>query len=476
MKNENLIRAIGAIDESFIIRAEKHSISVIDFEEIKARKSRRLIVLLIAVLAAILVGFAFADRIQQFFTQYFGAGGNLRQYSQDIGETSTNQGLRMEVLTALKDGENIYLFVDITDEAANRLEPDLVADHGSMNTVKNLGENVASMSGINCKLINYDVKSKTATLAIHAEGEFDATEAIFQLNSVGIGKKTVDVAATEINLYELVETHPGKFTSIDNILGGVGFLWGREKMEEFHKVSGDLNESLKVVHAARESITEVLSPDAFTLDIPGYPLEHITNIAYHDGNIHIQMKPDSTDYWSVEQTLKDKKTGESLPLLYSIIYGTTDEAELDKYPSYHYEVVYRIGDMENLLNYVLCFEGDYRETVIKGNWEVRFDVPEQMQTQTITAGKPISDSGKSVMVNKISISPLSIVVFTAAELKENMTVCAIYNDSSRIELMLDQSYVHESKEQEWQFIGPFINYENLTFVEINGMRFDLSQR
>ena len=171
--------------------------------EIQSKKyPMRLIAALVAVFAVALVGFTNVDNIQRLFQMLFGGAVQLEQtdYSS-IGKSVTDNGFRMDVISAVRDSENLYLLAQLFDVEGDRLSEDIYIDSGTVTGVaKIMGENVAAMSGIKTNLLEYDKANQTAIFGIHARGEFLADEAVYRLRSFGNDKKSVSIDAAEINL------------------------------------------------------------------------------------------------------------------------------------------------------------------------------------------------------------------------------------------------------------------------------------
>lgn len=432
--------------------------------------SKRFVVVLVAVLAVILVGFTNADRIQQLYYKYFG-NARIEQYAHEIGQSSSDQGFRVDVLTAISDGENTYLFVDLVDETSDRLGEDLYVDYCSMDAIsKKLGDNVASMYGISCRLIEYNPDIKTATLAVHAQGNFEGNITKFTLGAFGTDKIDVKDTILSADLYDLAKNNQAHFQPLDNnVLGSISMGGGRAFVDGLKKFS---------------DITDCLAMDTLEIRFPCYDLDYVSGIGYRNGYLHVQINEAYNGKGkSMHYVLQNSKTGQELESFYTLAYGLdhTQSASapfVTDYPDCHTEFVYEIGNLENIKDYVFRIgEGEYYKNVFHGKWEVCFDAPEQATSVEIPAGKTVGINGKEMFIKTITATPLGVtfVTKTATESTDgNYKVTVLFSDGKQYELNSEtQMYVHENGEQEWQHIGAIMDFDKLTAVEINGIIFEV---
>ena len=425
------------------------------------RPVKKLTVLLAsaAVVVLALSGFANFDRIQQLFNEYFGSDINISQYAQVIDKSCTDQGIRLDVLTALHDGDNTYLFVDLKDETGNRLSDDMFIDNWYMRGGRDIG-------GGNCRLMHYNPDTGVATLAVHAIGGIPGKEAVFSLNSFFTGEVEVELTDETIQLSELLAEHEGQFVKQDFSQGRAGGY-----SQEFINAGIDFDE-----------ITDGLEVNAIHVTIPGYDRGYISNIGYRDGYLHVQMNPDNEKGNEMAYlSLVNRQTGEELSTFYTIQSGLNTGDDGDIISGDCEESVFKI-DRADLDNYSLHLNALYFNNVITGDWEVSFEVPAPMTTVPVSADKTIVLGNKKCTVKELTVSPLSVaMVFEVGIMASgdvmrdgDITVTLIYQDGSSVLLVNGISmYMEDDDDNSLVVNGPIMNFENLAALEINGVEFKL---
>ncbi len=442
------------------------------------RPHKKIAAIALAGAMVFLVGFTNMDRIQQLYSKYFdGNASQISQYAEVIKKSSTDQGIRMDLLTAVNDGGDTYLFFDLVDETGDRLsENTRIAENWRLEGGKDLG-------GGNCELLEYDGKTKTAAFAAHSIGGRPGEEAVFTLNSF-LSKKVFDIDAKEIDIFDLATKNQGQFKDYRES-GGYG---GSLSQEAAHK-----NFSLK-------DVDQVLEKDAIHLAIPGYDKGYISNIGYKDGLLHVQLNPDKEKGNEFSWLrLKNPQTGDIVDPYYYVLY----EQDGLKYREY----AFPIGELtKKNLDYIFNFVGFYFDTVVEGKWEVRFRVPTHMDTIQIASDEPILIDGKAVEIKKLTISPLSISFSLAekaalsplppeeparsiisgffrgglsdeADDGSDLNVTVVYKDGSKDVRAkfggIGRQLGNYNGWQEARISGPIMNLEDIVGIEINGTLFRL---
>ena len=423
-------------------------------------RRKTLVAILIAVVAIALVGFTNADRVQQLFRSLFGGPVQLVQTDYNsIGERAAEQGFRMEVLSAVRDGENLYLLVDLTDIEQDRLSDDLYATGGVFGISKNLGENVASMSGIKIELLEYDKSRGTATLGVHATGAFESEEVVFSLSSFSTGEVVVDKDAPEIDLYSIVKNTTPDFQPFDmSELGGVSL-------------------SSSGIFQQLEDIGIMLTPDVINVTLPEVENDYISNIGYRDGLVHMQISSNhfGRGGYGLLIALRNRETGEDMTPLYTLRYGIdyADQPDFQgKYANIHTELVYALDSLEAIKDYVLHIEGKYYQNVYSGQWQVRFSAPLEATSVGIPVSQPLSIGGKDIAIKRLTVTPLSVTVVLSESTQGDFDVVLIYENGERVSLANSGMFTFENGEQEWYFKNAFL-FQQISQLEINGAVFDI---
>jgi len=424
-------------------------------ERIQRRKPRRqiAIVALVAVLTLALVGFANADRIQMLFGRYFGSQ-QLSIYANDITGSSTDNGFTLKAITAVKDGSDTYLFMDLTAEDGGILSDDLyIGICGAEGIGKDLGETVASMFGIGCELIDYDEQTATATIVAHLIGDFYSDQAVFTLRSFATGEKEVS-SILDVDLSDAVDSTQPEFMPFESMEeNSVGYGYGDE-FEKRNMTPEDM---------------ECLNPGDLQLNSNQYDLVEVSNLGYKDGLLHIQTRtrtllPGDRAY----PELRDQK-GNVLSSLYQTNFGFIDSG-MGLAASEYNEYVYDIGSLENLKNYTFGFYGHYYENAYGGKWQIKMDVPENMQTAEYDINRAITTDHGDVHVQKIVVTPISATIILDAAIEWAPDVSAVYRDGTVTELKEDGMFTYEDGKQERRYTGAFIDMAKLAYIKINSER------
>ncbi|MCL1847279.1 MAG: DUF4179 domain-containing protein [Coriobacteriia bacterium] len=419
----------------------------------QAKPRRRL--LMVAAIAAVfvlLVGFTSANRIYELYYQYFGEGANIAKYVSEIGQSASDQGFKMEVLSAVNDGENTYLFVEVTDETGDRLSDDATINRWSMTGSRPLG-------GGGSTLVGYDPATKTATFMIHSISAKPGDSVLFTLSSFMSGVVEYRIAANDINIPQLLAENEGDFVKRNTLEGTSGGF-----STKFYEDGNDL-----------DKVKEILELDAFALAIPGCDKAWISNIAYRDGKLHVQLGRDSDrGNAATWLALVNKRTGEELQSYYSIGAGQRNEDGLADHEEYVFEIA-----REALGEYCFLFEGFYYTQVIDGVWEVGFEVPERMDTIIKKVGATVNVSGTPVKLESVELSSLGITVRMQGAVKvgAELDIDVVYEDGSVYSITEEgMSVIFQdagANTHTFTIVRPLPGLERVDHLIINGTRIDL---
>ena len=422
----------------------------------KKRISKRLAIALIAVVVVAFSGFANFDRIQLLWDNYFGAGANVGQYAKIIDKSVTDQGIRMDVVTALNDSDSTYLFIDLTDETGSRLSDDLFLDEWSLFANTDAWEGTYSIE-------KHDGSGKTATLVINGFGVNPGKKTSFSVNSFFTDKVEMDFTDDTINLEQIHLENKGQFVEYDSSVSGGGLGISQE--------ASSVNLELDDIHS-------VLENGDLQVAIPGYDKGFISNIGYKDGFLHIQLNPDNErGNETIYLSLVNKDTEEEMQPYYSINYGEFKMKDSVYSAGDYEEFVFKI-DRGELEDYALHVFGFYYSNVVTGSWEVSFEIPKRMTTVEITSNETITIGEKECTIRKLEISPLSILLTLNSSVRGGtVSTALIYNDGSRVSLDSHaQRLLGSDRDMYLKIVGPIMDFENLAAVEINGIEFKLPDK
>ena len=411
--------------------------------------SRKKFLVIAAVAAAVvfLFGFTNANRIYELYYQYFGEGAQIAKYVSEIGEIAYDQGFKMEVLSAVNDGESTYLFVDITDETGDRLSDDVSINRWKMTGSRPLG-------GGGMTLVEYNPATKTATFAVHSISAKPGDSVLFRVSSFMSGANDYRVVADTIDLTKLLTEHEGQFVAPDNSEGCSGGT-----SIKFHDEGKTLRD-----------VREILKLDAIDIALPDCDKAWISNIAYRDDKLHVQLRVDNNrGYQGASLSLVHKNTGDELGYYYSINAGQRNVDGLAD----HEEFVFEIA-RDRLKDYHLLVEGFYYTQVFDGSWEVGFQVPERMDSKMKQVNTEVRIGGKAVKVESVEVSPVGVTIKMQDryQVKGELNISLTYQDGSTMPIHKEEINTLSYGEDSFRFILPIRDFKNVGSLTINGVVID----
>lgn len=394
---------------------------------------------LVAVMALMLVGFAKRDVVAQLFMDVFG-NRDIGQYAEPLSGSSTDGGIRMELLSGVHDSNSTYLFVSLTDETGTHNLENLSIMPEEW-TLSGYG----GLYGANCRMVQYDEQTRSAILLVHGVGGGAGKSATFNLTSFGGGETVFDFTVPDIDLAQLVTDAHAVFVPFDGRHAGMGIS----------------DPDVKVEAALEKGELGVVIPD--------FDRTQLSNIGYRDGFLHIQFDSmyDSSNE-RITPYLLNPDTGDAIHSAYSTNYDAT----LD-----YQESAFRIEDKQTLEDYVLCLEGWYYADTISGNWEVRFVIPQQMQDAVEVLDEPVSVDG--FVIDSIKLSPMNITLSGTIPPELSVGVVVEYKDGTTktMTYLRDNAWLpfggntpDDTASTNVTFMHPIIDFEDVVAITINDLR------
>ena len=422
----------------------------------KKRKTWKRVLAIAAVISvfALTVGFTNANKIYELYYQYFGPGAEIAQYVSEIGQSATALGFKVELLSAVNDGEYTYLFLDITDEEGDRLSEDVFINQWDLSGSRPMG-------GGGTELVSYDPSTKTATFAISSISAHPGDSVLFSLFSFMSGGDNRRMVAEKLDLAQLLEENEGRFTALDRLEG----------------VSGSMSSEFMVESDGFNSIEEILELDALSLEILGIDTFTLTNIAYREGRLHIQLKKDD-DRGNVGgwPSLEHLKTGEAIDMYYSVGSGSRNEDGIAS----HEEFVFVI-ERADLKNYQLVIDSAYYGQVFDDVWEIGFQVPKRMDTIIKSVDTQIKMGSETVLLEAVEISPLSVTLRMQADAiwrstESSLEITLVYQDGSRHTVSEEMQFASQTMGNDGlthSFVKPIRNIESIDHIIVDGTKISL---
>ncbi len=346
MTREDLLQAIGEIDENMALQAE---------EEKRVRKMNGKKLVVLAVAAALLLSCvtgAFAATNETVNDLLYKVWPWAAQALKPVNLSSEDQGIRMEVVSAFLQGNEVFVTLTMRDLTGDRLDE-------TMDLFDSANLQLPYDGSGTCTMLSYDPDTKTAAFALYMKFAQTPTET---------GKVTFSVKRflshkreTTVDLTSLIgEIREAETVPVPRRVRGMA---GKEEAE-FNKAG-----SLKV-----------LNPEN-SLEIPVTEGVTLTGIGISDGILHVQMRYD--DIYHTDNhgfvVLKDKAgneygTGEGVDGISAVSWFDRETNGVEFSDSW--EEYFFAEYPENLSDAMLIGEFCTADPATEGNWTVTFPLDE----------------------------------------------------------------------------------------------------
>lgn len=380
----------------------------------KQRRKRWLISGATAALALLLVGFAFRNDLSLAYKKRFGNETELLLLNSDkLSQTVTDQGLELKAVASFKDGNNQYLVSQLTDLTGDRLDRDTSIERWQM------------FGGGNTQMTHYDASTKTATLVTSAIGANDTPNSGFQLAAFASHQKDFSTAY-QPEWQILLQSEKTWLDLTKQTAQGGGF---NETVAAKYGVTW--NDLVKV--GLKPLQVNVPLDDQFTL----------SNIAYRDGLLHLQLKiPNTTEMMGVfpHLVINGKKIDSLAD--FSVDQGThNNKTGRPDYQEYVFPV-----EKSELMQAKLIVEGSVWGTYQEGNWAIRLKEAQPLPVTTLPDQTVATENGELQLTN-IKLSPIALDFNYTGDL-QNTTITITYQDGTKFET--NNEYARESASQEYE--------------------------
>lgn len=338
MTKEDLLAAIGEIDESMAMEAEEG-------RKVYKMKGKRLLAIAAAVLLFTCTAGALAAVNEDVNALLYRVWPWASQALKPVNLSCEDQGIRMEVVSASLQGQEAFVTLTMQDMTGGRLDGTVDLFDSEMLHLPYDGSGT-------CTLLNYDAETRTASFAVYmrfSEQPAETDKVTFSVSRILTGKRETTVDLTPLlGKIEEAETVPVP----NSVRGGS---------------AGDAN-SLSDV--------KVLNPEN-SLEIPVTEGVTLTGAGLSDGILHVQIRYD--DIYHTDNhgflTLADTEGNEyghgELPNGVSTVswFGreTNGVVYSDSWQEYFFTEY-----PENLETLVLTGEFITADPAMEGDWQVTF--------------------------------------------------------------------------------------------------------
>lgn len=416
-KNRSIKDAMDARLSSMVLSADaKEEIRRRALEQSEAPKRKKRIPFrraLLSVAAACLVlvfGVAAAASVFPGFETFISQmGEDMRQLVQPVNVISTQQGIRMEVVAAVHDGDTAVAYLSIQDTEGNRID--------ETTTLYACGFGDTFAFG---QMVYFDEATRTATFRL----ESMETEALAErkvtvaIESILAGAQYFHDADTGLTLASIRDANPAPDTVELESSGSYGMSHGWDEAEND-----------KLWNSMEADYLTMLAPgeDALPVDISGIT---ITNAGMVGDYLHIQSRPQGMERYSSFEFYLDYP--EALPearlAAGEVEYGETEHADgrdYYEYCEYILQVPQGVADEDIRL----LAGGVSYQNYIAGNWSMTFVLdsdPPQLEAACDIDMHPWN-------LYKLTLTSVGVTVYGRGEMREdsdNADVVVTLNDGS----------------------------------------------
>ncbi|MGM9988219.1 MAG: DUF4179 domain-containing protein [Bacillaceae bacterium] len=367
----------------------------------------------------------------------------IAEQLQPIQMSSEDNGIKMEVVAAMADEEMAVIYITMQDLTGDRIDKtlDLYDDYsltGGYNT-------------FNCQVVDYDEKTKKATLQIQANGKkgLSGDKLNFRLNSFLSHKQTFEKVDLNVNLLDIKKKLPQTML-LDRAYYSGG---GGELYEEFWGEKLDRNGKVGI-----------LKPGGAEMMIPEIDFVHISNIGFIGNRLHVQTKWEENNVDNHGLLYIVDSFGKKIDSA-SISFGMDDSGKL-KYGSNMSEEIFDIGDAD-VSNLKLIGDFVTSKNHTKGNWSTTFKIEPMKEQQN----KDVSIDFGTWASSRMVVSPLGVTLYGEGEASNPVdTSVSVKMKDGTTQVLDSRISFSDEEEVKFKFLPTLsLDIANIEAVIINGM-------
>ncbi|WP_145408585.1 hypothetical protein [Paenibacillus xylanexedens] len=370
-----------------------------------------------------------------------------------VHQVSEDQGIRMEVIGAARDGNTTEIYVALTDLTGHRID----------NTLDIYDFRVSGGRANNAQVVHYDESKQTAIVRFLIQGKVSAQRITVRINTMMSGAERNDDYSVHVDWDKLLqEKNTISYDVLDRETDSISGFGG--------EAGNDLWEICKI---------PVLHQDVTQIPIKGLDWVHISNIGFIDDQLHIQINPhNAIGEYNHGYFYLTNGQGEKLDIPeYSISFGHYMKDGVG-YGGDYIEYVYDLSALSKAGQfYQLKLKGSFTNVteVLKGNWTTTFDLKKDAIRKV--GATQLIDSDDSQVPISIQLSTIGVTL-TGEKLEkiplDDMRMEIYLKDGSRLAadsgfISLDQNLL--------KWISPStIPVHDVTHLLINGQKIFLQDK
>lgn len=300
---------------------------------------------------------------------------------QPVNKHSEDQGIEMNVLGAVRDGDSAEVYITLKDAVGKRVDEKLRLYDYRVEGGTDLN---------NSEVMNYDARKGEVTLRLLTQGAEVGDRMSVRIESFLRGKQEKEGYDSRLDLSGL-------------LAGRIADTYKTLNLNRDSIGLAATAETSKALYAQKE--LHVLNPDAMSVSLPGLDWTKLTNIGFIDGKLHIQFSPDTGmgRYNHAEFYLTDQKGNRQDIDFYRVSWGEV-EADGKVYGGKYQEYVFDVSTPQQLKGLKLMGSLLTYDELVKGNWGATFDLKPKGRT---LKGTTEFDLGKGT-VRQVEVSPLGV--------------------------------------------------------------------
>ncbi|MEK4660596.1 hypothetical protein MHH93_01790 [Priestia sp. FSL H7-0729] len=364
---------------------------------------------------------------------------------QPVHHVSEDQGIRMEVIGAVRDGDTTEIYVSLSDLTGHRIDKTLdVYDY-----------RVSGGNANNAQIIHYDDAEKTAIVRFLIQGKVTKNRITVQINTLMSGTSLQDGYNVQVDWEQLLQEK--KINSYEIL--------------DRDRISGSGGKT--DIQLDTDPIP-VLHQDVTNVHVSGIDWMHISNMGFVDGKFHIQINPDNRigEYNHGYFYFTDEQ-GQKLDIPeYSISYGHYMKDGV-RYGGDYKEFVYDLSAVDKLDT--LRLQGSFTSIseVVQGDWKTTFNLSQNTSSKT---GNIQLDANGGLQAN-VTLSSVGVTLKGEALSNfrmEDLSIKVYLKDGTELSgasgfLQLDQDLI--------KWISPkTIPVNDVSYLIINGKKVTLQDR
>lgn len=273
-------------------------------------------------------------------------GGDRMAILQPVHQVSEDQGIRVEVIGAVRDGDTTEVYVSVSDLISNRIDENLEVYEYSLTGGK----------ASNAQTIYYDKSTKSAIVRFVTQGNSSPNRMTIRINTLMSGASREDGYRVPVDWNLLFQQRDKNIYEILN-------------SDEISGLGG------KIVNEMDVDSFQVLGKDQTNIAVQGVNWMYISNIGFVNGKLHVQINPDNEIggynhgffYFTDEE-------GQKLNIPeYSISYGRYMKDGVG-YGGDYTEYVFDLSSIEGPDKFRLQGSFTNIDEVIRGKWETSFNL------------------------------------------------------------------------------------------------------